>query len=144
MATCSFFFLQQVNKNINLKLYEALLFLIENKNIDLFYLTDSFPIESDIKKELRFLRKQYSYIGYSTVLSEPPKPALEHFDYTDTICLPCYSFPAYAEKNLAFWLINRSDCIVTYMPHKNGSAAYFKRFLEKKGKQLINLADFCE
>lgn len=141
MAVCSFFCPAQAEKADRVLIRRGLIYLILQRQVDLFYLSGKSNFEKIVQDELLNLQKQYSYIGFATVLHKAPTPTFGHADYSNTICLPCYAFPSYAERNVDFWMINRSNYIMTYMPHLNGSAAYFKNFLEKKGKILFNLAD---
>ena len=141
MAVCSFFSSKQSHKADRILIQKGLIYLIEQKGVDLFYLREKSEFEKIAIEELSALQKQYSYIGYATVLDKAPPPTLGHSDYSNTICLPCYAFPSYAKRNVDYWLISRSDFVLTFMPNLRGSAAYFKRFLEKRNIELINLAD---
>ena len=141
MAVCSFFCSKQSEKANRVTIRNGLLYLIEQKGVDLFYLSEKSQFEKIAIEELSALQKQYTYIGYAIVLPEAPPPTLGHSDYSNTICLPCYAFPSYAKRNADYWLIKRSDFVITFMPNLRGSAEYFKRFLNKKGKELVNLAD---
>lgn len=141
MAVCAVFCWKQSEKADREAIRNGLIYLIEEKDVDLFYLRGENRFERIVLQELAILQRQYTFIGYAVVLHKAPSPTLGHSDYSNTVCLPCYAFPSYAKRNLEYWLIKRSDFVLTFMPNLIGSAEYFKKFLRKKGKVLVNLAD---
>ncbi|MBR1970364.1 MAG: hypothetical protein IKA17_08400 [Clostridia bacterium] len=52
--------------------------------------------------------------------------------------------PKYAIVKRNQWMIEKSDYVIVYVKQSSGNAAKFKELSEKKGKIVINVADFIE
>lgn len=145
MSTCTFFGHRDTPKKIEPTLRSTLIDLIENKNIDLFYVGNHGNFDNLVRKNLKLLQLNYPHINHAVVLAYMPreKDKFAHEDYSNTIYpdglenIP----PKYAITKCNRWMIEQSDTVVTYVKYSIGGAAQFKKLAEKKGKTVINLAD---
>ena len=66
MAVCSFFCSKQSEKANRVTIRNGLLYLIEQKGVDLFYLSEKSQFEKIAIEELSVLQKQYTTIAIKT------------------------------------------------------------------------------
>lgn len=141
--TCTFFGHRYVPQKIEPTLRSTLIDLIENHGVDLFYVGNHGEFDAMVRRALRELSAKY-LIRYHVVLAYIPEKRDEYrlTDYSDTI-LP--EGIETAPKRFAItyrnrWMIEQSDCVVTYVVHDAASgAAQFKKLAERKGKMIFNL-----
>lgn len=140
---CTFFGHRDTSDKINHKLESVLIDLIENYNIDSFYLGNNGNFDLIVKRKLEELSIIYPQISYTIVLAYMPKNKNSNNDFEKTILpdgienVP----PKFAISYRNKWLIEKSDIVVTYVKRPFGGAATFKKMAEKKGKKIINIAD---
>ncbi len=112
--------------------------LIENKNINMFYVGNHGNFDLIVKETLKELKAIYP-IKYYIVLAYIPKKD-EYTDYCDTIYFDEINTKPYKsriiERNKI--MIKRSDYVITYVNHF-GNARDLKEFAEKYGKSIIEL-----
>ena len=141
---CTFFGHSNTRDEILPKLESVLINLIENNDVDVFYVGNHGNFDFMVKKTLKKLKLNYPHIDYSVVLAYMPgeKDELAYKDYTNTIYPGGLEStpPKYAICKRNIWMIDRSDYVVSYVEHSIGGAAQFKKLAEKKGKVIINLA----
>ncbi len=146
MANCTFFGHRDTPKEIELTLKSALIDLIENKGVDLFYVGNEGNFDFLVRECLRSLKFKYRHIKYAVVLAYMPGEKRGNDDgenYTETI------YPdglervplKYAISRRNTWMLDRSDYVITYVKHRAGGAGKFKELAEKKGKVILNLAE---
>ncbi len=143
--TCTFFGHRDAPNEIKEVLKETIIDLIENKNVDMFYVGNHGVFDSMVTNVLKGLTLKYQNIEYKTVLAYLPTEKNE-FDYTD---YSCTVYPEGIEKTpkrfaISYrnkWMINNSDFVITYVNRIVGGAAQFKELAEKKGKAVINIAE---
>lgn len=143
---CTFFGHRDTPEAIEPILYATLVDLIENKNVDSFYVGNHGMFDSLVRKVLKQLKFSYPHINYAVVLAYmPSKSATSIFkDISETVYpegvekIP----PKYAIIERNRWMTDRSDYIVTYAKYTIGGAVKFKSLAEKKGKIVLNLSDF--
>lgn len=143
MSICTFFGHRDAPKKTEPALRVALLDLIENKNVDLFYVGNHGGFDRMVRKCLTELKTKYPHIKYYVVLAYIPlkKENLMLEDGEETL-YPAgleRTPPKYAIIKRNYWMIEKSDYVVTYVDHITGGAAHFKEVAEKKGKTVINL-----
>lgn len=145
MATCTFFGHKNTPQQANPILRATLIDLIENKNVNMFYVGNHGNFDYMVRRNLKSLKLDYPDINYAVVLAYMPYQKNELYceDDSDTIypdgletALPKYSI---TKRNR--WMIDKSDYVVVYITHSWGGAARFKELAEKKGKTVINLLD---
>lgn len=144
MLTCTFFGHKDTPKEIEPTLRSTLADLIENKNVNMFYVGNNGNFDYIVRSNLKSLKLDYPDINYAVVLAYLPYQKNELYceDYSDTIypdglenALPKYSI---TKRNR--WMIDKSDYVVTYITHSWGGAAQFKELAERKKKIVINIA----
>ncbi len=141
MASCTFFGHRDTPKKIEPILQSTLIDLIENKNVDSFYVGNQGDFDIMVRCNLKSLRIIYPYISCYVVVAYKPNKKLSN-DYLEYIYPDELKniFPKYAIIERNNWMINKSDYVVTYVENSVGGAARFKRVSEKKGLTVINLA----
>lgn len=148
MSSCTFFGHRNITQKIEPILRLTLIDLIENKNIDSFYVGNHGNFDNMVKRSLKFLKRNYPHIHYEVILAYMPgkKDEFNNKDFSDTVYPEALENipPKYAIIKRNRWMIDNSDYVVTCVKHKLGGAAQFKELAEKKGKVVINLADFYE
>lgn len=119
----------------------TLIDLIENKNVDSFYVGNQGDFDIMVRSNLKSLRIIYPYISCYVVVAYKPNKKLSN-DYLEYIYPDELKniFPKYAIIERNNWMINKSDYVVTYVENSVGGAARFKSVSEKKGLTVINLA----
>ena len=141
--TCTFFGHRKIFSEIQPKLESTLVYLIENKCADTFYIGNQGDFDYIVRKTLKSLKVIYPHIKYYVVLAYLPgkRSKLNFDDFEDTIYPEgLENVPGkYAISKRNEWLIAHSDAVITYVNDSTGGAAHFKELAEKKGKQIINL-----
>lgn len=142
--TCTFFGNRDTNiKKVEAVLLKTLIKLIENNNVDVFYVGNQGNFDFAVQKQLNILQKTYPHIKYSIVLAYLPKEKSDFYkiDFSDSF-LPegVETGPIkFAIDRRNRWLINNSDYVVTCVRSTVGGAAKYKALAEKKGKTIINI-----
>lgn len=143
---CTFFGHSNTSKEIQTKLEEVLVDLIENYNVDTFYVGNQGNFDFIVRKTLKKLKLDYPYINYAVVLAYMPdkKDKLNYEDYSESIYPDGLENtpPKYAISKRNRWMVNKADYVITYVKYTIGGAAKFKEYSEKQGKTVINLVDF--
>lgn len=141
---CTFFGHSNTSWEVQPKLEAVLIDLIENYNVDIFYVGNHGNFDLMVKNTLKRMKLDYPHINYMVVLAYMPgkNDEFNNEDYSDTIYpdglenIP----PKYAIPKRNRWMINKSDYVITYVKYTIGGAAKFKELAEKKGKTVLNLA----
>ena len=137
---CTFFGHKDTPKEIEPTLRSTLVDLIENKNVNVFYVGNNGKFDLMVRRQLEDLSKTYP-ITYCVVLAYLPNEKNKHDNLTNTI------YPEGLEtvpKRFAIswrnkWMIQQSDIVVTYITHNFGGAAQFKEAAERLNKHVIKL-----
>ena len=141
--TCTFFGHRDAGKEIEPKLCEVIVDLIENEKVTYFYVGNNGQFDFLVRKNLKHLKKSYPQIDYSVVLAYMPreKNETEFYDYSDTIFPDGLEIvlPKFAIAKRNEWMIKNSDYVVTYVKYIVGGASKFKSFAEAKGKRVIEI-----
>lgn len=138
---CTFFGHKDTPKEIEPTLWSTLIDLIENKNVNVFYVGNNGSFDTMVRRQLEDLSQTYP-ITYSVVLAYLPTAKNKYDDLSNTI------FPEGLEtvpKSFAIswrnkWMIQQSDIVVTYVTHNFGGAWQFKEIAIKHSKKVIELA----
>ncbi|MBR4295591.1 MAG: hypothetical protein IKT56_01980 [Clostridia bacterium] len=140
---CTFFGHHSTNESILPNLEEVLTDLIENKNVDTFYVGHQGNFDTIVRRTLRSLKEKYPFIKYYVVLAYLPtnKNKYSYEDFSDTIYPDGLEevHPKFAISKRNEWLVKSSDIVVTCVSYSLGGAASFKAMAERKGKIVINL-----
>lgn len=145
MYACTFFGHRDCHNSIKPQLIKILVKLVEQENVDVFYVGNQGNYDALVQSALKDLKRTYPHIKYYIVLAYMPKnnPYYIFQDYQFTI-LPegIETVPrrfAISWRNK--WMINRSDYVITYVIHSGGGAAKFAQIAKHMGKSVISVAD---
>lgn len=135
---CTFFGHRDTSKKIKPTLKSVLVDLIENKNVNMFYVGNNGNFDFLVKEILEELKEKYP-IKYYVVLAYIPKK-YNYTDYSNTIYFDELNTKPYksriVERNKI--MIKKSDYVITSVNHF-GNARDFKQSAEKQGKKVINI-----
>ena len=139
---CTFFGHKDTPKEIEPTLRSTLIDLIENKNVNIFYVGNHGNFDAMVRRQLEDLSNTYP-ITYNVVLAYLPAKKSEYDDYTNTI-LPdgIETVPkrfAISWRNK--WMVQQADVVVTYVTRNFGGAAQFKEMAKRQGKTVIELSE---
>lgn len=141
--TCTFFGHRRVPKEIEPALRSTLIDLIENHDVNLFYVGNNGEFDSMVLRQLQDLSRTYP-ITYHVVLAYMPEKQLEFdtTDYSETI-LPdgIETVPKrFAIDYRNRWMIKQSDYVVTYVTNDIASgAAKYKKLAERENRTILVL-----
>ena len=119
MPVCTFFGHRDCPDTIKPKLRQVLIDLIENHNVDMFYVGNQGRFDAIVRSELRDLQQAYPQINYAVVLAYMPAKQTEYDDYSDTMLPEGIEsvHPRYAISWRNNWMLKQSDYVVTYITH---------------------------
>ena len=141
MATCTFFGHRDCPDSIRPKLRSVLIDLIENQQVDTFYVGRQGAFDTLVYSELRGLAAKYPHIRYFIVLERLPVKA--EYNGTETLFPEEMEHvpPRFAIDRRNNWMLRQSDFVVVYVMHAWGGAAKFAEKAKRQGKTIWNLAD---
>ena len=140
MADCTFFGHRDCPESIKPKLREVLIDLIENHNVDMFYVGRQGAFDAIVRTVLKELVLVYPHIQYAVVLERMPAKA-DACDHSDTMHPEEIEnvHPRFAISWRNKWMIRQSDYVVTWITHACGGAARFAGIAERQNKTVINI-----
>ena len=139
---CTFFGHKDTPKEIEPTLRSTLIDLIENKNVNVFYVGNNGNFDTMVRRQLEDLSQTYP-ITYSVVLAYLPTEKNKYDDLTNTIypegieTVPKRFAISYRNK----WMVEQSDIVITYVARTYGGAWQFKAMAERQGKKVIELSE---
>ena len=137
---CTFFGHKDTPKEIEPTLRSTLIDLIENKNVNVFYVGNNGNFDTMVRRQLEDLSQTYP-ITYSVVLAYLPTEKNKYDNLTNTIypegleTVPTRFAISWRNK----WMIQQSDVVVTYVTRTYGGAWQFKVAAERQNKTVIKL-----
>lgn len=143
MSACTFFGHRNCPDTIKPKLRQALIDLIENHNVDMFYVGHQGRFDILVHSVLQDLKHQYTHIHYAVVLAYMPGKKTEYDDYTDTMLPEGIEtvHPHYAISWRNTWMLKQADYVVCYITHTWGGAAQYVKKAKAQSKEIINIGD---
>ena len=146
MAACTFFGHRDCRSDIELKLREVLVDLIQNHGVDMFYLGNQGQFDAIVHSELKKIKQAYTQINYAVVLAYMPGKKTEYDDYSDTMLPEGIEsvHPHYAISWRNNWMLKQSDYVVTYITHFWGGAAQYAEKAKRQKKIVLNCADLLD
>lgn len=141
--TCTFFGHRDCPETIKPKIREAVIDLIENHGVTVFYVGNQGNFDRLVRSVLKEVTTAYPGVGYAVVLAymPPAKAANLSEDFSDTM-LPegIEKVPKrYAIPWRNKWMIAHADCVVIYMTRSYGGAAQAADFAKRKQKHILFL-----
>ncbi len=142
MAACTFFGHRDCIGLCKGELEEAIEDLIQNHDVDRFYVGNEGLFDALVHWVLFVMKKKYPHIRYAVVLAYPPKN-IPGEDYSGTMLPEGIEVihPKYAITWRNRWMLQHADYVVTYVTHSWGGAARFAEEARRKGRRVINLAE---
>lgn len=141
MSACTFFGHRECPDSIKSQLRTALIDLVTNHDVDMFYVGNQGRFDAIVRSVLREVKKEYPWINYAVVLAYVPGEQSEYDDYSDTMLPEGIEsvYPRYAIYWRNNWMLQRSDYVVTYITHSWGGAAQFAEKASCQKKTVISL-----
>ena len=137
--TCTFFGHKDCPCTTTINLLSVLTDLIENKNVNMFYIGNQGDFDSIARTVLQKMKIIYPQINYVIVLAYLRNKS-EISDFDTVFPEGLENVPLrYAIDRRNLWMINHSDYVITYVRNTAGGAYKFKTIAEKKGKIVINI-----
>ena len=139
MAKCTFFGHRDSPSSIRGVLSAEIERLINEKDVNTFYVGTQGNFDRMAYSVLAELRKRYQHIKVYRVLAYMPK--LGDTDTYDTIVPEGIetTYPRYAIIKRNKWMIDHSDYVIAYVTHTFGGAYQAVERAKKKGKITIQI-----
>lgn len=143
MQSCTFFGHRECPDSIKPKLKKVMIDLINDHDVDMFYVGNQGRFDTIVRGVLRELKKEYPRINYAVVLAYIPGKQTEYDGYTDTMLPEGIEavHPRYAISWRNNWMLQQSDYVVTYITHSWGGAAQYADKARRQKKTVINISD---
>ena len=141
MATCTFFGHRDCRANIAPKLREVLLDLIQNHDVDMFYVGNQGQFDAIVRRVVMELKVDYPTIDYAVVLAYMPGKQTEYDDYSDTMLPEGIEavHPRFAISWRNDWMLRQSEYVITFITHTWGGAYQSATKAKRQGKTVINI-----
>ena len=142
---CTFFGHRDCSENIKPKIRTAVIDLIENHGVTMFYVGNQGNFDRMVRSVLKEVTTAYPEVGYAVVLAymPPTKVANLSEDFSDTM-LPegIEKVPKrYAILWRNKWMVTHADYVMTYITHSYGGAAKFQELAKKMSKSIYLLGN---
>lgn len=135
---CCFFGHRDTPREIKSTLKQVLIDLIENKNVNMFYVGNYGNFDILVQQTLKELSKIHP-IKYYVVLAYIPKKD-EYTDYSNTVYFDELNTKPYKSRIIEAnrLMLKKSDIVITYA-NTIGNARDFKELAENQNKTVINI-----
>jgi len=148
MKACTFFGQKDGPATLETAIRSAAEFLINERDVGIFYVGDSGRFDRQVRNALTKLGKTYPQIEWYIVPSKPEeKTSAQKVRPCDPVMRPAElaSIPVrFADVFRNDWLIARSDFVIAYNPTRMGYAAQFIRKATVQGKDVLYLEEQSE
>ena len=138
---CTFFGHRDCPETIKPKIRTAVIDLIENHGVTMFYVGNQGNFDRMVRSILKEVTTAYPGVGYAVVLAYMPSAKKRADDSSDTL-LP--DGIEKVPKRFAIpwrnkWMIEHADYVLTYVTRPYGGSAKFKGIAVKMGKRICEL-----
>ena len=139
---CTFFGHRDCPETIKPKLRSTIIDLIENYNVDMFYVGNQGQFDAMVRSTLKKLKQEYPHTDYAVVLAYMPGKPSEYEDCSDTIFPEGLEtvHPRYAISHRNTWMLTHADYVISYITHPYGGAAQFAKKASSIKKTVIALS----
>lgn len=143
MSACTFFGHRDCSSVSKELLRKILIELVENCNVDTFYVGHQGGFDGIVRNALRELEQNYPQVRYAVVLAYMPSALPSEYDLSDTMLPEGIEsvHPRYAISWRNNWMLQRSDFVVAYVSHSWGGATQYVQKAIQSGKTVINLCE---
>lgn len=138
---CTFFGHRDCSENIKPKIRTAVIDLIENHGVTMFYVGNQGNFDRMVRSVLKEVTTAYPEVGYAVVLAYMPSAKKSADDFSDTLLpdgiekVPKRFAISWRNK----WMIEHADYVVTYVTRLFGGAAQFSALAKSKGKIIYDI-----
>lgn len=138
---CTFFGHRDSPEIIKPKIRTAVIDLIENHGITMFYVGNQGNFDRMVRSVLKEVTTAYPGVGYAVVLAYMPSTKKRADDSSDTLLpdgiekVPKRFAISWRNK----WMIEHADYVVTYVTRLFGGAAQFSALAKSKGKIIYDI-----
>ena len=139
---CTFFGHRNCPCEMQKPLHEMIVHLIERENADLFYVGNHGDFDALVRHELIRLRVRYPQIRIFVILAYMPRHKAEYRDEEIPTLLPEGIERVPKRYAICFrnqWMLERADCVITYVRYDSNGAGKYAQLAEKQGKQVLRL-----
>lgn len=138
---CTFFGHRDCPETFKLKIRTAVIDLIENYGVTMFYVGNQGNFDRMVRSVLKEVTTTYPEVGYAVVLAYMPSAKKRADDFSDTL-LP--DGIEKVPKRFAIpwrnkWMIEHAEYVVTYVTRPFGGAAQFSALAKSKGKIIYDI-----
>lgn len=145
MRVCTFFGHRDCPSASKPLMREVLIELIEQQNVDTFYVGHQGAFDFLVQAVLSELAEEHPHIRYAIVLARLPQQSKTYdpLDYSNTLLpegienIP----PQFAISWRNEWMLKQASVVVTYVTRSWGGAAKFSEKATRLKKTVINLTD---
>lgn len=138
---CTFFGHRDCPETIKPKIRAAVIDLIENHGVTMFYVGNQGNFDRMVRSVLKEVTTAYPGVGYAVVLAYMPSTKKRADDSSDTLLpdgiekVPKRFAISWRNK----WMIEHADYVVTYVTRLFGGAAQFSALAKSKGKIIYDI-----
>ena len=141
MKSCTFFGHRDCPETIKPKIHAAVVDLIENHGVTMFYVGNQGNFDRMVRSVLKEVTTAYPEVGYAVVLAYMPSAKKSADDFSDTLLpdgiekVPKRFAISWRNK----WMIEHADYVVTYVTRLFGGAAQFSALAKSRGKIIYDI-----
>ncbi len=138
---CTFFGHRDCPETIKPKIRTAVINLIENHGVTMFYVGNQGNFDRMVRSVLKEVTTAYPEVGYAVVLAYMPSAKKSADDFSDTLLpdgiekVPKRFAISWRNK----WMVEHADYVVTYVTRLFGGAAQFSALAKSKGKIIYDI-----
>ena len=138
---CTFFGHRDCPETIKPKIRTAVIDLIENHGVTMFYVGNQGNFDRMVRSVLKEVTTAYPEVGYAVVLAYMPSAKKSADDFSDTLLpdgiekVPKRFAISWRNK----WMIEHADYVVTYVTRLFGGAAQFSALAKSRGKIIYDI-----
>ena len=128
-------------ETIKPKIRAAVIDLIENHGVTMFYVGNQGNFDRLVRSVLKEVTTAYPGVGYAVVLAYMPSTKKRADDFSDTLLpdgiekVPNRFAIPWRNK----WMIEHADYVLTYVTRPYGGSAKFQGIAVKMGKRICEL-----
>ncbi len=141
MSVCTFFGHRDCPETIKPQLREAVVDLIVNHGVDMFYVGHQGRFDGMVHSVLRQIAGEYPHVRYGVVLAYLPTEDRGDADLSDTMYPEGLEqvHPKYAISWRNDWMLRQSDYVITYVTRTFGGAARYAAKAKRQNRVVIPL-----
>jgi uncharacterized phage-like protein YoqJ len=140
--TCTFFGHRDCPSDVYGKLYDTIVYLIENQGVNTFLVGEEGGFDRMVQRVLLEIQGQYPNIACFAVKAYYNPQKTDERSLLKSIYPECLEAvpKRFAIDRRNRYMIDNSDFVVTYVTVSFGGAAKFADIASRKSKKVINLA----